>query len=112
MQNKIDFMKKNPYIFCNKCFSFILNIVSIKLQHRNENRLIAFDAFKLQEIKRAVFLHFDKFNYLILAYNIVKFVIRHYIWQISHINSNSSPYLSMKTEHNTNSMNLISCNIN
>ena len=39
---------------------FILNIVSIKPKHKNENRKIDFDAFCLQEIKRvgAVFFIF------------------------------------------------------
>ena len=38
--------------FVTNMFSFILNIVSTKLLQKNENRLIDFDAFDLQEIKR------------------------------------------------------------
>ena len=37
--------------FVISVFSFILNAVSTKLYHKNENRLIDFDAFNLQEIK-------------------------------------------------------------
>ena len=37
--------------FVTSMFSFILNIVSTKLKHKNENRKIDFDAFYLQEIK-------------------------------------------------------------
>ena len=49
--------------FVTRMFSFILNIVSTKPKHKNENRKIDFDAFYLQEIKRvgAVFLYFDNF---------------------------------------------------
>ena len=59
--------------FVTSMFSFILNIVSTKPKHKNENRKIGFDAFYLREIKKsgAVFLYFDGFYFLILPDNIV-----------------------------------------
>ena len=46
--------------FVINMFNFILNIVSTKPNHKNDNRKIDFEAFYLQEIKRsgAVFLYF------------------------------------------------------
>ena len=38
--------------FVTNMFSFILNIVPTKLKHKYENRMINFDTFYLQEIKR------------------------------------------------------------
>ena len=57
--------------FVISMFSFILNIVSIKPEHKNENRKIDFDAFCLQEIKRVrQFLYFDNFYSVLLQDNI------------------------------------------
>ena len=69
--------------FVTSVFMFILNIISIKLQQKTENRRINFDAFDLQENKMrgTVFLfQFDNLYSLILADNTViyfSFVIRY-----------------------------------
>ena len=56
--------------FVTCVFSFFLNIVSTKLQHKTENRLIGFDAFDLQETKRVrqIFI-FRKHLYFITFYD-------------------------------------------
>ena len=59
--------------FVTSVFMFILNIISIKLQQKTENRRINFDAFELQgnKMRGTVFLQFDNLYSLILAGNIV-----------------------------------------
>ena len=54
--------------FVTSVFNFILNIVSSKLKHKNENRWNDFDAFDHQEI--SIFIFWDFYS-LILADNIV-----------------------------------------
>ena len=65
-------VKVSVYFVIN-IFSFILNIVSTKAKHKNENRKIDFDALYLQEIKRVgqSFYTVDNFCSLILSDNIV-----------------------------------------
>ena len=67
---------KESVYFTTSMFSFILNIVSPKPEHKNENRKIDFDAFFLQEIKRVgqSFYILTIFYYRILPNNIVIYV--------------------------------------
>ena len=53
-------------------YNFILNIFSIKLQHKNENKQFVFDLVEFQLIKDwGSLLYFDTFYDLILAAYIV-----------------------------------------
>ena len=62
--------------FVTSVYRSILNIVSTKLYHKNINKQKDRDAFDLQNKKSgAVFFYFDSIYSLILADNIVIFVI-------------------------------------
>ena len=91
--------------FVTNVFSFFLNILLTKLQHKNENRRINVDTFDFQEIEWdsfVIFWHFLFFNFTKYHWNL--FVIRHYIWQSSEICSSYNPTFPMKIVHNKGSI--------
>ena len=71
------------FVFCNKCVSFILNIVSTKWYHKKENRRTEFNAFNLYIISGAVILCFGIFysanivislSFIIIYGNLLKYI--------------------------------------
>ena len=45
-------LKATVFVYFVRMFNFIVNIVSTKPKHKNENKKFDIDAFDLQEIKR------------------------------------------------------------
>ena len=86
--------------FVTSMFSFILNIVSKKPKHKNDNRKIDFDTFYLQEIKTVGQSFNILTNFIFTFYQIHchLFVISHYIWQFSEIYN--IQYFEVKIVHN------------
>ena len=91
---KVESYKISVY-FITSMFSFILNIVSTKPKHKNEIRMIDFDAFYLQEIKGMgqSFYNFDNFNPLILPDNVVIYL------SLVNICGNLLKYITVTAHH-------------